>query len=642
MKSALCNNCHRIEKRCYSLSWKTVQKGGSILKRTKLFATAAGVAAVATVLAGCGGAKAAPSFDSAASTQPVKLAAQNQTQGPFTRLSGSNRYATAVAIAKAQYPTDVPSQTAILTSGQDTHLIDALTITPLSYAMKAPILLTPDDRSLGQETAQALVDLNITKAVLVGVDNSDAIKQALQAQGITVAAVYQGSSRYDTAGQIAQGLLAVTGKQSFDTVFLAAGADQNIVDALAAGPIAAQEGAPILIGTPKESPSSTDIYWDAIVPTPEVTYLSQSKRINQVGAMHAIRAYLDEKGNFLNWGKSEDPSYVQYSYSGSDRFKTAWQLDLSLAPHPNTIVIANGSQNHLVDALAAGPYAASLNAPITLVNSSVIPQPTKDYLHTIKAQSTVVAGGAGSVPDDTATAAVQTQLGQPLTPDKGSLADPTAFTWDWSPAYAPNMTKDPQLAQMGMKFIQAYTTAAGWNSIASFTTTGQAPNDPLIFDPKTWIQQASSAWQTVNTPPGIYWHPIAFVMYNDGDLDKVTYNGKEYVKYIADMYFESVDAHGNPQTAWNTVFGQRVARLSEKVGWGEVTPSLYTAHGAILLFDMSGTSPQIVGVYNSYNNLDYIGNSEKMLRFQINGQLSGGRGVVGYAETVPTPTEAGH
>ncbi|MEN3273642.1 MAG: hypothetical protein V7636_2403, partial [Actinomycetota bacterium] len=147
-----------------------------------------------------------------------------------SRVAGTDRFATAAAVAKAGFPGG--SDTVIVASGR--AFPDALAGSSLGL----PILLT-EKATLPSATSKAITDLKATKAMILGGTGavSDAVRTKIQDQGVTTTRV-AGLDRYETAGAIAgtytpSGVAKLSGKS---TAIIATGKD--FADALAGGPLA--------------------------------------------------------------------------------------------------------------------------------------------------------------------------------------------------------------------------------------------------------------------------------------------------------------------------------------------------------------------------------------------------------------------
>jgi putative cell wall-binding protein len=167
--------------------------------------------------------------------------------GPVTRLAGSNRYATAAAVARDAFPNG--SRSAFLATG--TGYADALAAGPAGARRNAPLALTHPDR-LDPDTAQLLEDLGVVQVVIVGGSAavSPAVERSLRDAGYQVTRV-GGADRYQTAATMSQ----VLGIAPSRGAFLATGT--NFPDALGAGAAAGAAGEPLLLTRPGCMPTAT-------------------------------------------------------------------------------------------------------------------------------------------------------------------------------------------------------------------------------------------------------------------------------------------------------------------------------------------------------------------------------------------------
>ncbi|CAB1127618.1 exported protein of unknown function [Candidatus Hydrogenisulfobacillus filiaventi] len=334
-----------------------------------------------------------PGPAAAAAARPAATGTGSTASGStstVTRVYGESRQQTALALALAEYPNGVPSHTAILAAGDPAHLVDALTAAPLAYRLQAPILLADNSRQLGSLTAGGLTTLGVDQVILIGAVANPVFRSSLP-PGITVAAVYSGASRFATAAEVARALAALEGRP-FRQLFLTAADQANLVDALSAAPAAAMTGSPILLLPNPQAGVST-------VPASEAGFVYASQAVYQIGLMSRIQVDGLGSGSTI------------YRLGGSSRFATSLAIDQAFFPRPASVFIANGAQTHIVDALAAGPYAAALGAPILLVNNGIVTRSGSTYLQQLahSAVSYVVLGGPASIPS-TLTASLETGM----------------------------------------------------------------------------------------------------------------------------------------------------------------------------------------------------------------------------------------
>ena len=166
------------------------------------------------------------------------------------RLAGGDRYATAAAVAREVAErgsigaTPGGMRTAFLASG--TTFADALTAgAPAALEPNAfPLLLTAPD-ALPASTSAALADLPVEQVIIVGGTAvvSSAVQQVLTEQGYNVVR-FGGATRNVTSTEVADFAVDILSATP-EVVHLARG--DAFPDALAAGPLAAHLGGPLLL-----------------------------------------------------------------------------------------------------------------------------------------------------------------------------------------------------------------------------------------------------------------------------------------------------------------------------------------------------------------------------------------------------------
>lgn len=161
-----------------------------------------------------------------------------------TRLAGSDRYSTAVAISKHSFPSTAP----VVVIATGTGFADALAGGPAAKKFGGPVLLTAPD-ALPQVVADEIARLSPSTILVLGGTGavSDAVKTQLQALAPTVTRI-SGASRYETAVAISQ--YAFPNPGDVHSVYIAVGT--NFPDALAGAAEAAAKGVPILL-TPTDT-----------------------------------------------------------------------------------------------------------------------------------------------------------------------------------------------------------------------------------------------------------------------------------------------------------------------------------------------------------------------------------------------------
>ncbi len=190
-------------------------------------------------------------FSSAPATVTFTVAT-GKPQLTYQRFSGADRYATAVAVSRAEYPSGAAA--VVLVSGE--NYPDALTASVLAYRSHAPLLLT-HAASLPGVTASEIARLNPSSVIIVGgaAAVSAGIRTAVAAIVPSVARI-AGSDRYGTAEQVALAVKKLEGGSiPSGTVVVASG--ENFPDAASASPMAAAAGFPILLTRASSLPAIT-------------------------------------------------------------------------------------------------------------------------------------------------------------------------------------------------------------------------------------------------------------------------------------------------------------------------------------------------------------------------------------------------
>ena len=181
------------------------------------------------------------------------------TAGGATRSWGADRYATAVAISSATFP----SGAATLTIASGTSFPDAMSAANLFADHPGPILMSGPN-GLDAATLAEVARLDAGEAFVVGGPAAvpDATVAQLEKAGLTVTRLW-GADRYDT--NIAIDQFAYSGAVH---VYLASGA--AFPDGLTAGVPAALGGAPLVLVNPTCVPIKSALYLKALQPD-EVT-----------------------------------------------------------------------------------------------------------------------------------------------------------------------------------------------------------------------------------------------------------------------------------------------------------------------------------------------------------------------------------
>ncbi|MCA0987105.1 alpha amylase N-terminal ig-like domain-containing protein [Guptibacillus algicola] len=93
--------------------------------------------------------------------------------------------------------------------------------------------------------------------------------------------------------------------------------------------------------------------------------------------------------------KGGEPAKEPVRLSGKDRFSTAVDISKKGWEKADTVVLANG--NNFADALAGGPYAYKLDAPILLTGEDRLTPVVKEEIKRLGAKKVIILGGEGAV-----------------------------------------------------------------------------------------------------------------------------------------------------------------------------------------------------------------------------------------------------
>ncbi|WP_161965053.1 cell wall-binding repeat-containing protein [Ornithinimicrobium cerasi] len=301
------------------------------------------------------------------------------------RISGSDRYQTAAAIARS-YPTDA-TRTVVVASGQSfpdalsaqlpARLTGASLEPDRAAGAPVPILLTRSD-GLPQVTRAALADLRPSRIVIVG--GSLAISEAVRAELGQYAPTVQrisGRDRYATSAAIVN-----TYPSGVPVLYVTTGAD--FPDALAAGARAGRDGVPVLLTDPNALRGSTRAAIEALQPQ-SVVVLGGPLAVSDT-VVDAIEGLVPDTSRIF----------------GSDRYSTAAAVASSYEAD-SVAFLASGVD--FPDALTGGAFAGHHRGPLLLTRPQGVPGTTMNTLDVLSPQGMVLFGGNLAV-----TPAVQAAL----------------------------------------------------------------------------------------------------------------------------------------------------------------------------------------------------------------------------------------
>ncbi|MEY9932770.1 hypothetical protein ABH926_007421 [Catenulispora sp. GP43] len=318
-------------------------------------------------------------FDNSGTPTPPNVPAPQPTA--VSRLAGSDRYGTGVAVSQAQWSNaggdNTPraiADSVVLARGD--NFPDALAGTPLAKRDRGPLLLT-EPTSLNPLTANEIrrvLPRGKTVYILGGNQAvSPKVQQQLQGMGYNVVR-FGGSDRFQTSLQIAQ-----QGMGSPHQVVVATGLD--FADALAAGPLAADEGNAILLSNGNTLDPGTKAYIAGAqrkngAPDPAF-------HLNAVGgAAVTATKYLGGQSHAL---------------MGQDRYGTAAAVAARFAADMPVTQFGIATGMSFADALTGGAYMANANEPLLLTAPTVLAPADTGLLSGMRSQLSAVALFGGPV-----------------------------------------------------------------------------------------------------------------------------------------------------------------------------------------------------------------------------------------------------
>jgi putative cell wall-binding protein len=288
------------------------------------------------------------------------------------RLAGADRFATAIAVSNAEFPTS-GSAGAVVVARSDSYP-DALVGATLAAAKSAPLLFASGSELLPTTVTeiQRVLPTGRTVYLLGGTSAIPAsVAATIMGLGYTVVR-YSGADRYGTALAVADALGDPT------TVLLATGI--NFPDALAAGPAAAHVGGVVLLTDGATLPAAVSAYLTA-----------------HPGKVYAIGG----------------PAVMSYPTAtalvGADRYATAVAVANQFFTSPTAVGVSSGVT--FADALPGGAMLAHAGGPLTLSDPNALSAPTSSYLTANQSTLTTTSlfGGTAAL-----SAFVQSEVGSAL------------------------------------------------------------------------------------------------------------------------------------------------------------------------------------------------------------------------------------
>lgn len=304
--------------------------------------------------------------------------------GPLVteRLSGADRYATALEISQEAFLGFEGVTDVVVASGADRSAVDALAAAGLCGALDAPLLLVaPTGVPTAVRNAIAGMPENVTVHIIGGTAAVPA-PVATQLAGITgVTSVNRvaGSDRYATARAIALEMSEELGAAMPDVALLANGAQpRSFFDALALAPIARNNNYPILLLQQNAIPSATATTLSQLNLTTRV--IGGGTAVVSSGVASALDA--PSGTTVMRWW-------------GADRYGTAASIATNAVQQGWASYDAVGVAAAIPDAMTGGAAIGRLGGVLLLTQPNAVPAATANVLmtHGMHIQNLWVFGG---------------------------------------------------------------------------------------------------------------------------------------------------------------------------------------------------------------------------------------------------------
>lgn len=485
------------------------------------------------------------------------------------RVSGPDRYATAVAVARAAWPAWTGVKHVVVASGEDRAIPDSVAAGSLCWAYDAPLLLVRA-RSVPAAVRAALQEMVQTngpvRVTVVGGTASVGPAALSELKAIVGAAnveqPWTGGDRYTTAAGVAARSLAVAAETSRTVparALVANGtSDGGLADALALSAVSARTGVPILFVRRDGVPGATGAQLAAMKPGDVVV----------AGGTRSVSTTV-----FAAVGGAE-------RWAGEDRHGTAAAVARGARSRAWLTSDEVGIAARVPDALTGAVYAGRAGAPVLLSASAGLSREAAEYL----------AGHQGTITHATVfgdTASVSVEVAAELS---GAPSAPRITTVAKGP-YVAKKARIVVATGVNTSEVQLYANdalvasrpAVGYSSVdfgVMPTPTGGVTYRVVATNPDGGRKEWSGAYKRLTYPAStsIVIDKSEFRLYFvKGDVLIRSYKvglGRPSMETPVGLWKVGVKYHSNPAGA----FGPRKMRLYRKSGSSWVFTH-YLIHG---------------------------------------------------------------
>lgn len=417
------------------------------------------------------------------------------TDASVQRISGADRYATAVEVSKSFSP-----GVRVVYVAVGSNFPDALAAAPAASLGGGPLLLTAKD-ALPDVVKTELARLQPQKIVVVGgIDAiSNSVFSDLAGRTATIERV-AGADRFETGRTIVRN--AFTAGAS--SAYIATGA--NFPDALSAAGAAGSHGVPVIL----VSGSAFGID-DATAALIRDLGVSSLKIVGGTATISpGIEAALSRVAGITS---------VQ-RFAGTDRYDTSRLVNAEAFPTIPAAFVAVGT--NFPDALAGAARAGSLKRPLLVVPGNCVPQPSLDLLNSrglstltlLGGPATLTSGVEATVPcfdpapingNGTYRVGVDIHPGTYWTSatDGCYWERVSSFDGSFNSVIANDYASGPQIVTVKASDVGFKSSRCGtWVGLQNAPSIGQIPGDSTVA---VTLQVSPGTYQSENQGGGCYW-----------------------------------------------------------------------------------------------------------------------------------------
>ena len=284
----------------------------------------------------------------------------NKIEAESTRISGSNRYNTAIELSKKAFD---ESKIAIVASGE--NFADALSGGALAAANNAPLLLIDNNSTTINDVNRELRRLGVEKVYVLGGKNAISINTEMKLTSDAdnndkrrIVNRLSGNDRYETSYEIYKEVTRTSGTK--EEPILVNG--NQFADALSAGALSASTKRGIIL---------TDGH-------------NVNSKINKKDSNNIV----------IGGHASMDSTFGGKRISGSNRYETSVNV-AKYFNNPKNIMLASGEK--YPDGLASITLYHKYEGPLLLTPADKLPNETKNYIKNNDVKDVYIIGGNNSV-----------------------------------------------------------------------------------------------------------------------------------------------------------------------------------------------------------------------------------------------------